>query len=113
MSVTAVPVGSVFMIGIGLLRLARHGIADLIGVTLAIAVLAGALYLGAGWFQGIGNWSLVIFFALLLGTGVLLGVPIAFCFGLATVAFLLSDDASYVTSAALLVDAGFIVNAEL
>lgn len=31
----------------------------------------------------------------------------------ATVAFLLSDDASYVTSASLLVDAGFIVNAEL
>lgn len=31
----------------------------------------------------------------------------------ASVAFLLSDDASYVTSAALLVDAGFIVNAEL
>ena len=31
----------------------------------------------------------------------------------AIVAFLLSDDASYVTSAALLVDAGFIVNAEL
>jgi NAD(P)-dependent dehydrogenase (short-subunit alcohol dehydrogenase family) len=31
----------------------------------------------------------------------------------ATIAFLLSDDASYVTSASLLVDAGFIVNAEL
>jgi NAD(P)-dependent dehydrogenase (short-subunit alcohol dehydrogenase family) len=31
----------------------------------------------------------------------------------ASIAFLLSDDASYVTSAALLVDAGFIVNAEL
>ena len=31
----------------------------------------------------------------------------------ASVAFMLSDDASYVTSAALLVDAGFIVNAEL
>jgi len=31
----------------------------------------------------------------------------------AAVAFMLSDDASYVTSAALLVDAGFIVNAEL
>jgi NAD(P)-dependent dehydrogenase (short-subunit alcohol dehydrogenase family) len=30
----------------------------------------------------------------------------------AAVAFLLSDDASYVTSSALLVDAGFIVNAE-
>lgn len=31
----------------------------------------------------------------------------------AAIAFLLSDDASYVTSAALLVDAGFVVNAEL
>jgi NAD(P)-dependent dehydrogenase (short-subunit alcohol dehydrogenase family) len=31
----------------------------------------------------------------------------------ATVAFMLSDDAAYVTSAALLVDAGFVVNAEL
>ena len=30
-----------------------------------------------------------------------------------TVSFLLSDDASYITSATLLVDAGFIVNAEL
>ena len=31
----------------------------------------------------------------------------------AAITFLLSDDASYITSAALLVDAGFIVNAEL
>jgi NAD(P)-dependent dehydrogenase (short-subunit alcohol dehydrogenase family) len=31
----------------------------------------------------------------------------------ATIAFLLTDDASYVTSATLLVDGGFIVNAEL
>src|SRR5439155_22864405 len=77
----AVPVGSVFMIAIGLLRLARLGMADLVGVTLSIAALAGALYLGSGWLQGIGNWNLVVLFALLLGTGVLVGVPIAFCFG--------------------------------
>ena len=32
---------------------------------------------------------------------------------LAAIACLLSDDASYVTSATLLVDGGFIVNAEL
>src|SRR3954451_392828 len=85
----AVPVGSAFMIAIGLLRLARLGVADLVGVALSIAALAAVLYLGSGWLQGIGNWNLVIFFALLLGAGVLLGVPIAFCFGLATVAFLL------------------------
>lgn len=47
----AVPVGCVFMIAIGLLRLARQGVADLVGVALAIAVLAGVLYLGADWLQ--------------------------------------------------------------
>ena len=86
----AVPVASALMIALGLLRLARLGAADLIGVAVAMAALAGLLYLGADWLQGIGNWNLFIFFALLLGAGVLLGVPIAFCFGLATVAFLLS-----------------------
>ena len=99
----AVPVGSAFMIAIGLIRLARHSIADLIGVTLAIAALAGVLYMGSGWLQGIGNWNLVIFFAVLLGAGVLLGVPIAFCFALATVAFLLCT-----TSTPLAVVAGRI-----
>jgi tripartite ATP-independent transporter DctM subunit len=85
----AVPVGAACMIAISLLRLARLSAADLIGVALSIAALAGVLYLGSGWLQSIGNWNLVIFFAVLLGAGVLLGVPIAFCFGLATVAFLL------------------------
>ena len=99
----AVPVGAAFMIAIGLLRLARQSVADLVGVTLSIAALAGVLYLGSGWLQGIGNWNLVIFFALLLGTGVLIGVPIAFCFGLATVAFLLC-----VTSTPLAVVSGRI-----
>ena len=99
----AVPVGAALMIAISLLRLARLGVADLIGVALSIAALAGVLYLGAGWLQGIGNWNLVIFFALLLGTAVLLGVPIAFCFGLATVAFLLT-----VTSTPLAVVSGRI-----
>ncbi|MEX8518958.1 MAG: TRAP transporter large permease subunit [Leptothrix sp. (in: b-proteobacteria)] len=99
----AVPVGALFMIALSLLRLARLGMADLIGVAVSIAALAGVLYLGADWLQGIGNWNLLIFFALLLGTGVLLGVPIAFCFGLATVAFLLT-----VTSTPLAVVSGRI-----
>ncbi|MGZ5179481.1 MAG: TRAP transporter large permease [Ramlibacter sp.] len=85
----AVPVGAACMIALCLLRLARLGVADLVGVALSIAALAGVLYFGMDWLQGIGNWNLFIFFALLLGAGVLLGVPIAFCFGLATVAFLL------------------------
>jgi len=99
----AVPVGAALMIGIGLLRLMRQSVADLIGVAVVIAALAGVLYLGADWLQAIGNWNLVIFFALLLGVAVLMGVPIAFCFGLATVAFLLC-----VTSTPLAVVSGRI-----
>jgi tripartite ATP-independent transporter DctM subunit len=86
----AVPVGSALMLAIALLRLARRSIADLVGIGLALAAMAGVLYLGSGWLQSIGNWNLVIFFAVLLGAGVLAGVPIAFCFGMATVAFLLA-----------------------
>ena len=85
----AVPVGCGFMIVISLLRMARLSLMDLVGVVLAIGALAGLLFWGSDWLQAIGNWNLVVFFALLLGAGVLLGVPIAFCFGLATVAFLL------------------------
>ncbi|MDE2399101.1 MAG: TRAP transporter large permease subunit [Burkholderiales bacterium] len=102
----AVPVGGVFMIAISLLRLARLGARDLAGVALAIAALAAALYLGSGWLQGIGNWNLVIFFALLVGAGVLLGVPIAFCFGLATVAFLLCTSSTPLSVVAGRVDEG-------
>ena len=87
----AVPAGSALMIALSLMRLARQGITDLIAVTIALAAMAGVLYLGADWFQTIGNWNLVIFFAVLLGAGVLAGVPIAFCFALATVAFLLCN----------------------
>jgi len=87
----AVPVGGVFMLALCLLKLAHHvAMAEIAKVCVAIAVVAVALYLGANWLQSIGNWNLFIFFALMLGAGVLLGVPIAFCFGMATVAFLLT-----------------------
>ncbi len=85
----AMPVGAALMIAICLVRLCRRGVADLMIAGLGMAAMAGLLYLGVDWLSAIGNWNLVVFFAVLLGAGVLLGVPIAFCFGLATVAFLL------------------------
>jgi tripartite ATP-independent transporter DctM subunit len=78
------------MLALCLLKIAHHGIAEIFKVCIAVAVMALAIYLGADWLQSIGNWNLFIFFAVLLGAGVLLGVPIAFCFGMATVAFLLA-----------------------
>ena len=86
----AVPVGCVFMIALCLLKLAHHGLAEIVKVGLAIVAVNAVMYLGADWLQSIGNWNLFIYFALLLGAGVLLGIPIAFCFGMATVAFLLT-----------------------
>ena len=45
---------------------------------------------GAPFLAGIGNWTLLVFFVGLLGVGVLSGVPIAFSFAIATVAYLLT-----------------------
>jgi tripartite ATP-independent transporter DctM subunit len=87
----AMPVGGALMIAICLFRLARHGVRELIVVAAGLGALAAACALGADALSNIGNWNLVVFFALLLGAGVLLGVPIAFCFALATVGFLLSQ----------------------
>lgn len=97
----AVAVGAALMIAISLLRISRQRLSDLMGVLAVMAVVAGAMYLGSGWLQSIGNWNLVVFFGLVLGVSVLMGIPIAFCFGLATVAFMLT-----VTSSPLAVVAG-------
>jgi tripartite ATP-independent transporter DctM subunit len=97
----AVAVGAALMIAICLLRITRQRLVDFLGVVVAIAVLAAAMYFSAGWLQSIGNWNLLIFFGLLLAATVLAGIPIAFCFGLATVAFMLT-----VTSSPLAVVAG-------
>lgn len=85
----ALPVGVVLMLAASLVRCADRGWRDLILAILVIAALAGALHVLAPWITSIGNWNLVIFFAVLLGLGVLAGVPIAFCFGLSTVSYLL------------------------
>lgn len=90
----AMPVGAALMVAICLVRLCRRGVVDLLLVGAGIAAMAALLYLGAGWLGAIGNWNLVLFFAVLLGAGVLLGVPIAFCFALATVSFLLTTSST-------------------
>jgi tripartite ATP-independent transporter DctM subunit len=86
----AVPVGAALMIAICFVRLARHGWRELLAVAVGMGAVAAVLVLAAPALLAIGNWNLVVFFMLLLGAGVLIGVPIAFCFALATVAFLLT-----------------------
>ena len=85
----AVPFGCALMILVALLKLARHRVADILFAVGTLAVIGAVLFFFKSTLVGMGNWNLAIFFGLLLGSGVLGGVPIAFCFGLATVSCLL------------------------
>ena len=86
----AVPVGFVLMLAGSGLRLARQGWRDVAMGMAILGFLAASLWFGVPTLKAVGNWNLVVFFAVLLGFGVLAGVPIAFCFGLSTVAYLMS-----------------------
>ncbi len=87
---SAMLAGIGLMLVFALLRLARQGWRDVLVVILALGALALALTFASNALAAIGNWNLLFFFVLLVGAGVLLGVPIAFAFGLCTVAYLLT-----------------------
>jgi tripartite ATP-independent transporter DctM subunit len=85
----ALPAGITLMIVVGVLRLVRsaewrHAATAAIGM----AVVAGILVALHPVFAFLGNYNLLVFFVLLVGALVLSGVPIAFAFGLAAVAYL-------------------------
>ncbi|MBV9783550.1 MAG: TRAP transporter large permease subunit [Acidisphaera sp.] len=86
----AVPAGFLLMLIISVLRLLQCRLRDVAGVVVPLGLIAAALWFGKPALAGFGNWNLLVFFVLLLGSGVLIGVPIAFAFGLATVAYLLT-----------------------
>jgi tripartite ATP-independent transporter DctM subunit len=84
----ALPVGCALMLLACALQLLRRRLSDLAVVAAGLLVLGAALYFGAPALAALGNWNLLLFFVVLLGGGVLLGVPIGFSFGLATLAYL-------------------------
>ena len=85
----AIPVGAAIMLLCCVLRMLRFRWQSLLSVLATLAVIAAGLYLAAPALKAIGNWNLAFFFAGLLAAGVLLGVPIGFAFGTATLAFLM------------------------
>ena len=87
---SAMLAGLGLMLAFALLRLARQGWRDVLVTVLALGALAAVLTVAAPALTAIGNWNLLFFFVALVGAGVLLGVPIAFAFGLCTVAYLLT-----------------------
>jgi tripartite ATP-independent transporter DctM subunit len=83
-----VPVGAVLMLISALSGMVRLRWKDVLVGVATVGGLAIALHFGAPVLSGLGNWNLVLFFVVLLGAGVLASVPIAFAFGLATLAYL-------------------------
>ena len=85
----ALPIGIGLMLLTAFLKLARYGSGrHFIAALLLVAAAAAAIGLASPSFRYFGNYNLLIFFLLGVGTMVLLGVPIAFAFGLATFGYI-------------------------
>lgn len=98
----ALPVGLALMTAVSLLKLARNTnplqVAGVVGFLAALTLAGFGL---SPLLKGLGNANLVIFFVVLVAAGVFAGVPIAFSFGLSTVAYL-----TFTTQAPLVVVVG-------
>jgi len=87
--VAAIGIGVVFMMVIALVRLAeRSPPAQVASTIVALAIVVAALWLLRPVFATLGNYNLVVFFVGLVALCVVMGVPIAFAFGLATLSYL-------------------------
>ena len=87
--VAAILVGAALMLLVAGLRLIeRASVRHIIVALAAIGAVAGALWLGAPALLAMGNLNLLVFFVALIGFLVALGVPIAFAFGLSTLAYI-------------------------
>src|SRR3954470_6539868 len=85
----AIPVGTVLMIAMAVLKLAQVGSWRLVIGALVPVIAIGALLLAlAPVLRPLGNYNLLIFFVGLVAAMVFAGVPIAFSFALATFAYL-------------------------
>ncbi|KFI24742.1 membrane protein [Haematobacter missouriensis] len=85
----ALPAGMVLMALLALVQAVRETrLKPLLMAAVSIALLVGVLWLARPVLLGFGNWNLPLFLALGVGTLLVMGVPIAFCFGLGTLAYL-------------------------
>jgi tripartite ATP-independent transporter DctM subunit len=85
----ALPVGGVLLLLFALLRLLRHhsGTA-ILGALVPVGLAAALLPFSGPLLDYIGDGSLLVFFVFMIGVLLFLGVPIAFCFGTATLCYI-------------------------
>ncbi len=86
---SALPVGVLLMLVVALVRLPRvAGWGRALAALALVVLVAGGFWWAGPAFKPLGNLNLVIFFVGVVTATVLAGVPIAFCFGLATFGYL-------------------------
>ncbi|EJN04709.1 TRAP-type C4-dicarboxylate transport system, large permease component, partial [Herbaspirillum sp. YR522] len=85
----ALPVGAILMLLAAVSRMASVTSLRLLGsALLVVAAVAGGLWLARPALLAMGNYNLIVFFVVLIGFCVAGGIPIAFAFGTATMAYL-------------------------
>ena len=85
----AIAVGAVLMMVVAIFRLAqRSSIRQILGALVVTGLIAGGLFLARPVLMTLGNYNLIIFFIGIVSVCVLLGVPIAFAFGVSTMSYL-------------------------
>jgi TRAP-type C4-dicarboxylate transport system permease small subunit len=85
----AILVGIVLMLMTAIDKLVQHSTPwQIFGSLALVAVVGAGLYAAAPVLEGLGNYNLLIFFLGLVAASMVIGMPIAFSFLLATVAYL-------------------------
>ena len=85
----AIEIGAALMMVIAVARLVeRAGMAQLVAALAITAAVAAALWLARPALAAMGAYNLVVFFVALVALCVVIGVPIAFAFGVATLSYL-------------------------
>jgi tripartite ATP-independent transporter DctM subunit len=102
----AIPTGVVLMLATALARLAQLGLRVALAGAAALALTGLLLWAFAPQIHALGNANLILFFVVLLGAAVLLSVPIGFAFGLASLAFLITQTHAPLTIAVSRMDEG-------
>ena len=105
--VLAIGVGLGLLLAVALLRLLqRASLRHVLTVTLAVGGVAVVLWLLRPSLVAMGNYDLLVFFFGLVAVAVLSGVPIAFAFGMATIAYLLDSTSTPLSVVVQRIDEG-------
>ncbi|HEX3466963.1 MAG TPA: TRAP transporter large permease subunit, partial [Candidatus Elarobacter sp.] len=87
--VLAIIVSLILILVLALLRLSEADPKMVATVVVCAVLVSAAAWFGRGAFAAFGNVNLILFFVVLVGACVVIGVPIAFAFGVGTLSYIL------------------------